>query len=117
MPTADAIQHGQFVIDEAVLRLARVFSQEHSRREPEWQVLHVHEQLQAENEPLYSRLNEERPASRLICSRSCELEQPFRPSPYSRLGELQPLSSRWLCSRSGELQQPSRSSPYSHSGE
>ena len=40
---ADAIRHGQLVTDEAVLRLARIFSQEHSRREPEWQVLRVDE--------------------------------------------------------------------------
>jgi hypothetical protein len=54
---ADAFRPGQLVTDEAALRLARVFSQEHPRYEPEWQVLHVDEPLLAENETFYSRLS------------------------------------------------------------
>ena len=54
---AHAIRHGQSVIDEALRRLARIFSQEHPRREPEWQALRVDEPLQAENELFYSRLS------------------------------------------------------------
>jgi hypothetical protein len=46
----------KLVTDEAALRLARVFSQEHPRYEPEWQMLHVDEPPLAEN-AFYSRLS------------------------------------------------------------
>jgi hypothetical protein len=91
------------LIDEAVRRLARIFSQEHSRREPEWRVLNVDEWLLAENEPFYSRLSDWRPAYRLICSRLCDLQLSSRSSPCSHSDELLLPSRSSTCSQSGEL--------------